>query len=172
MAYFYISFTLFYRRLTERPLLADSFASSLNTKANAMKQVMKKSLIVALYSLSTLGFAQQQPFSNCSAAFIGSRMIVNFFQPTGQCCLSPTAKGELTVKTVALTPTESKPLNKIPFTVAIRDKATNTLHMYTRKPLCQIPVQRVLASCKKGDNIVLLTVDNRYALPHNEILVK
>lgn len=153
-------------------MLADSFASSLNTKANAMKQVMKKSLIVALCSLSTLGFAQQQPFSNCSAAFLGSRMIVNLYQPTGQCCLSPTAKGELTVKTVALTPTKTKPLNKIPFTVAIRDKATNTLHMYSRKPACQVPVERVLASCKKGDNIVLLTMSNRYALPHNEILVK
>ncbi|GAB3768053.1 hypothetical protein GCM10028818_01840 [Spirosoma horti] len=99
-------------------------------------------------------------------------MIANFLQPTGQCCLSPTAKGELTVKTVALTSTESKPLNRVPFTVAIRDKATNTLHMYSRRPVCQVPVQRVLANCKKGDNIVLLTIDKRYALPQNEILVK
>ncbi|AKD55732.1 hypothetical protein [Spirosoma radiotolerans] len=138
-----------------------------------MKQVMKKSLIAVLCSLCTVSFAQQkQPFSTCSAAFIDSKMIVNLFQPTGQCRLSPKASGELTVKTIALSSTESKPLNKIPFTVAIRDKATNTLHMYSRKPMCQIPVQRVLANCKKGDNIVLLTVSNRYALPHNEILVK
>lgn len=99
-------------------------------------------------------------------------MIVNFFQPTGKCCLSPTAKGELTLKTVVLSPTKCKPLNKIPFTVAIRDKATNTLHMYSNTPVRQVSVQRVLANCKKGDNIVLLTMDNRYALPHNEILVK
>ncbi|GAB3794623.1 hypothetical protein GCM10028819_08910 [Spirosoma humi] len=137
-----------------------------------MKQVIKKSLIVTLCSLGTIGFAQQQSFSNCSAAFLGSRMIVNFFQPTGQCCLSPTAKGGLTVKTVALTSTKCNPLNKIPFTVDIRDKATNTLYMYADKPLFQVPVQRVLANCKKGDNSVLLTMDKRYALPTNEMLVK
>ncbi|WP_157815920.1 hypothetical protein [Spirosoma pollinicola] len=63
-------------------------------------------------------------------------------------------------------------MDKINFIVAIRDKATNTLHMYLRKSFRQIPIERVLASCKKGDYIVLLPVGNRYALPHNEILVR
>ncbi|HEY0109361.1 MAG TPA: hypothetical protein VGB67_07000, partial [Fibrella sp.] len=58
------------------------------------------------------------------------------------------------------------------FKVAIRDKATGTLHMYSNDTFRQVPVQRVLSTCKKGDQIVLLTVDKRYALPHNEIVVQ
>ncbi|MEZ0484638.1 hypothetical protein [Fibrella aquatica] len=114
----------------------------------------------------------QDSFNNCSAAFVGEKMVVTAYTPTGTCQLPANATGTLTVQTVSLSATESKAIDKIDFRVAIRDKSTGTLHQYSNETYREVPVQRVLARCKKGDQIVLLTVDDRYALPHNEILVK
>jgi hypothetical protein len=113
----------------------------------------------------------QGAFQNCTAAFLGSKMVVNEYAPTGKCRLPATATGELTLCTVDLSPAQSKAVDKIDFTVAIRDKDTGTLTMFSGETFRQILVQNVLAKCKKGDHIVLLTLDRRYALPHNEILV-
>ncbi|RYC68831.1 hypothetical protein [Spirosoma sordidisoli] len=117
-----------------------------------------------------LTFAQQP--NTCSAAFVGNRMLVDQYTTTGRCRLSAKTTGELTVRTVALSPTATRAIDKIGFKVAIRDKSTGTLRMYAGHTFQKLPLQRVLASCRKGDRIVLLTVDNRYALPHNEILVQ
>lgn len=114
----------------------------------------------------------QSAFNTCSAAFLGNKIVVNAHTTNGQCRLPNTAIGELTVQTVELSPTGSKPLEKIQFKVAIRDNRSHTLRMYSGETFRQLPVQRVLANCQKGDYIVLLTVDSRYALPHHEILVQ
>jgi hypothetical protein len=113
----------------------------------------------------------QQPYSQCSAAFVGRKLIVNDYGPSGRCQLPATTTGMLTVQTVALTPTATKPVHTIGFQVAIRDKATGTLHLFSDRTYQALPVKTVLAKCKKGDHILLLTKDSRYALPHNEILV-
>lgn len=115
--------------------------------------------------------AQDGP-SSCVAAFVGDRMVVDKYSPTGKCRLNASTTGELAVFTVDLSPTESKAVDKINFKVAVRDKATGTLTMFSDETYRQVPVQQVLAKCKKGDHIVLLTVDTKYALPHNEILVQ
>ena len=135
-----------------------------------MKLIVSIFLSIAGCMLATLGFAQGS-FNSCSAAFVGGKMVVNEYSPKGQCRLATTTTGELTVQTVDLSPTESKALDRIDFKVAIRDKTTGTLHLYSGETFRQVSVQQVLAKCKKGDHIVLLTLDNRYALPHNEILV-
>lgn len=114
----------------------------------------------------------QGSFNSCSAAFVGSKMVVNEYSTKGQCRLLATAKGELSVQTVDLSPTESKAIDKIDFKVAIRDKNTKTLRLYSNETFRQVDVQNVLTKCRKGDHIVLLTVDDRYALPHNEIVVQ
>jgi hypothetical protein len=118
----------------------------------------------------TTGYPQQ-PYSHCTAAFVNSKLIVNTYSPKGHCQLPGSTTGMLTVQTVALSPTATKPLRKVDFTVAIRDKATGTLHQYSSRTYRQLPVKPVLAKCKKGDRIILLTKDSQYALPHNEILV-
>ncbi len=97
-------------------------------------------------------------------------MVVDHYTDAGKCQLPATATGQLTVNTVNLSPTTSIPVNPIPFKIAIRDKATKTLTMYSDAVFRQVAVQRVLAKSHKGDHIVLLTLDNQYALPHNEIL--
>lgn len=147
------------------------FASSPTNKSSIMKQIASIFVLAVSCGITTLSFAQE-PFSSCSAAFINGKIIVDNYSPTGKCRLPATAIGELTVQTVALSPTKSKAVDKINFQVAVRDKATNTLRLFSDKTYRQLPVQQVLTTCKKGDRIVLLTVSNQYALPHNEILVK
>lgn len=135
-----------------------------------MRHQVQVFFVVVGFIVSTRSMAQES-FSSCSAAFIGPKMIVSEYSPNGQCRMLATETGELTVQTVALSPTGSKAIDKIEFKVAIRDRATGTLMMYSGETFRQVPVQQVLAKCKKGDHIVLLTMDNQYALPHNEILV-
>jgi len=138
---------------------------------------MKKSLSYALLltgvsvALGTSCLAQAS-FNNCSAAFVGSKMVVDAYTPTGTCQLPASAMGTLTVQTVDLSATKSKAVRPIDFKLAIRDKETGTLRQYSNETYRKVPVQNVLVHCKKGDKIVLLTVDDRYALPHNEILVR
>lgn len=117
------------------------------------------------------GLAQERP-SQCVAAFVGKQMVVDAYTTTGKCRLPDTATGELAVYTVDLSPTENKAVDKVDFQIAIRDGATKTLTMFSGRTYRQVPVQSVLAKCQKGDHIVLLTVDSRYALPHHEILVQ
>jgi hypothetical protein len=108
----------------------------------------------------------------CSAAFLDNKLVVDEYTPKGKCSLPLTARGELTIATADLFPTESKPIESLPFKIAIRDENTKTLTMFSGEDFRKIEVQKVLAKCKKGDSIVLLTLEKQYALPHNEILVK
>ncbi|MVM41216.1 hypothetical protein GO730_31850 [Spirosoma sp. HMF3257] len=136
-----------------------------------MRNGLQLVLIALSCTLTNLCVAQQT-FKNCTAAFVGSKMIVNEYTTKGTCRLPATARGELTVNTVELSPTESKAVDRIAFKIAIRDKATQTLALFSKEEFKQVPIQRVLAKCQKGDHIVLLTLDDSYALPHNEILVQ
>ncbi len=136
-----------------------------------MKQGLQHLLIAVGTLLTTVAFGQGS-FNSCSAAFVGDKMVVNEYSPKGTCQLMTTATGDLSVQTVDLSPESTKALDKIDFKVAIRDKATGTLIMYSVETFRQVPVQQVLAKCKKGDHIVLLTLDNRFALPHNEIVIQ
>jgi len=135
---------------------------------------MKKSrllLCTLLYSiLSFTGFSQEA-FSSCAAAFLNNKLVVNEYTPSGKCALPDTATGELTVCTANLSPESSIPVEKTKFKIALRDKSTGTLTMFSNETYKQVDIRKVLARCKKGDHIVLITTDTEYALPHNEILV-
>ncbi|MFD2571024.1 hypothetical protein ACFSUS_10295 [Spirosoma soli] len=136
-----------------------------------MKKVNWLMLFLVCGGWST-GCLAQSNFQQCTAAFIDSKMVVNEYSPTGKCTLPLTSTGELSVQTVELSPTSTKALDKIVFRVAIRDKDTKTLFMYSSDEYRQIPLRNVLTKCQQGDHIVLLTVDKQYSLPHNEILVR
>ncbi|GLU53787.1 hypothetical protein Dfri01_32480 [Dyadobacter frigoris] len=98
-------------------------------------------------------------------------MIVTEYSTKGKSTVNEKATGELTVYTAELGPTTNKPVEKIVFKVAIRDKDSKTLVMFSDQAFKQIAIQNILKKCKKGDAIVLMTTDSQYALPHNEILV-
>lgn len=113
----------------------------------------------------------QNKFTNCTAAFLNNKMIVTEYSNKGKSTVSEKSIGQLTVCTAEISSEKSKPVEKIMFKVAIRDKKSKTLVMYSDEGFKQIDIQNILKKCKKGDLIVLMTTDNQYALPHNEILV-
>lgn len=129
-------------------------------------------LFSLLFTLPALSLIGQNHFNNCSAAFLDRKMVVDQYAPEGKCVLPLDAAGELTVCTANLSPERSVPKDKIAFKIAIRDKNTGTLVMYSGDTYRKIDIQKVLAQCSPGDRIVLLTMDREYALPHNEILVQ
>jgi hypothetical protein len=117
--------------------------------------------------------AQKEDFSNCAAAFLGKKMIVNEYSTEGKCLMAANASGELTLRPVSLE-AGKEPVagNKIPFKVAIRGGGSRTLMLFSEKTYKEINIQNVLKACKKGDHIVLLTVEREWAVPHSEILVE
>ena len=135
---------------------------------------MKKESFIIFILLAILdsfsGFGQQS-YNNCSAAFLNNKMLVIEYSPAGKCKVSITEKGNLTVSTVELSSTKSEAINPIMFQVAIRDKNTGTLTMFSKDKIQKIEIQKILERCKKGDYIIVLTVNDTFALPHNEILV-
>jgi len=133
---------------------------------------VKRLTVLICYLTATICFGQDhESYRNCSAAFLGNKMVVSEYTPTGKCVVPITATGELTVNTVDLSMTDSKAVDRIAFRIAIRDKETKTLFSFSGEEFKKVDIQKVLARCKKGDHIVLLTVNDQYALPHNEILV-
>lgn len=127
--------------------------------------------IIGSFLLSGMAFISHSQ-QICSAAFLDNKLVVDAYTPTGKCRLPLTARGELTVATADLSLESSKPVERLPFKIAIRDENTKTLTMFSGEDYRKIEVQQVLVKCKKGDSIVLLTLERQYALPHNEILVK
>lgn len=135
-----------------------------------MQQALK-TLAVAALCLLSLQVQSQETFTNCTAAFLGEKMIVDQYSPTGKCEISQNAQGVLTVCTANLSDEGGTAVEKIKFKVAIRDGKSKTLIMFSDKTYREVPISSILSKCKKGDAIVLITLDDEYALPHNEMLV-
>ncbi len=128
-------------------------------------------LLAGAMLLCSVASIAQHSFSDCSAAFLNNRMVVDEYSAKGKCAVSVSATGMLTVNTADLTPEGGKPRDQIFFRIAIRDKSTGTLVMLAGEAVKQVEIQNVLKKCSKGDHIVLMTTESRYVLPHNEILV-
>ena len=136
-----------------------------------MKKVNCITLTIVGCIMATLSFAQQ-PFSNCAAAFLDQKMVVESYSLTAKCAILESTTGVLTVCTADISETATVAVDKIKFKIAIKDHRTGTLTMFSDQTYKNIAIQKVLAKCKKGDSIVLITLNNQYALPHNEILVQ
>lgn len=129
-------------------------------------------LFALLSSFSFNGLDAQEAFSSCTAAFLDKKMIVDEYSPTGKCVLSQKATGMLTVCTADLNENGGTAVEKIKFKVAIRNGNSKTLIMFSEKTYEEIHLSAVLKKCQKGDAIVLITLNDQYALPHNEILIQ
>lgn len=114
---------------------------------------------------------QTKPFSNCAAAFLNNKMLVNDYSPNGQCVLEEGTKGKLMVSTVNLSFESAEPFRSAGFKVAIKNEATGTLWLFSEETYREIEVEKILAKCQRGDKIVLLTIDSEFSLPHNEIAI-
>ncbi len=136
---------------------------------------MKKQtwLFITFLALSGTLQAQREDFSSCAGAFLGKKLVVNEYTTTGTCVMAATATGELTLRPVFFTEGEDlKRGDKIPFKVAIRNGSTKTLLLWSEKTYRELDIQKVLKDCKKGDSVVLLTLDRQWSVPHPEILVE
>lgn len=103
-------------------------------------------------------------------------MIVEEYSDVAKCKISKDATGWISAGTVNLgdvSKGEKKAIitSKFEFGVAIKDGATGTLMMFSNKKYKRIEAGKVLAKCKKGDSIVILTTKDEFALPHNDLLV-
>ena len=133
---------------------------------------MNKILFITTLLLSTTTLFCQDAFNDCAAICLDKVALVNDYSPRGTCEIELNAKGTLTTYTVELSETAITPKESISFKIAIEDSATKTLWLFSEKTYQKIAIEEVLAKCKKGDIIRLITVDKTFALPHNEILVK
>ena len=130
--------------------------------------IVKMLFLVAFCATTVSTTFGQERFTNCAAAYLNNKLVVNEYSPEGHCELSKSATGELTVQTM----NDTTPTGKTSFKIAIRDGNTKTLFSFSNKTYQQIDLKAVLDKCKPGDAVVLLTTGDQYALPHNEILVK
>lgn len=167
---FYISLTSFYRDSEAIFTRNPSFGSSRIT-TSAMNHLTLIFLTILL-SFGPLTASAQDSFSNCAAAFVDGSMVVDEYSPSGKSVLAASATGTLTVCTARLTETGGTPVEKIEFFVAIRDGNTGTLTMLTKETVKEMDLAEVMDRCSEGDHIVVITTDEEYALPHNEILIQ
>jgi hypothetical protein len=131
---------------------------------------MRKIIVLIFVLFCSKSFAQKA-FTNCAAAFLDSKMIVGEYSAKDKAIISLSAQGELSVGTVALSEKENKLVDNFAFSVAIKDKETGTLMLFSKENYAKIDIRKILSRCHKGDSIVILTLNNEYSLPHNEILV-
>lgn len=128
-------------------------------------------LFLLCNALASCAFGQKT-FTNCTAAFLDNKLVVNEYSPEGTCTLDSTAHGTLTVCPATYNNDVWTANAPAAFMVAIRDKNTGTLCMMSNKTYKKIEISQVMSKSQKGDHIVLLTLDNELALPHNEILIQ
>jgi hypothetical protein len=136
---------------------------------------MKKLLIFILLLTGNVVLAQER-FSSCSAVFLNDHMIVEEYSTTAKAKISKDAIGWISARAVTLGDLakgekKAEITQKIEFGVAIKDANTGTIVLFSPKEFKKIEAEKVLEKCKKGDTIIIMTTDNTYALPHNEILV-
>ena len=81
-------------------------------------------------------------------------------------------KGAISVATVSLSEDGGTPVKNISFRVAIKNERTNTMYMYSEKTFQEVQLEDILKSCEIGDKIIIMTVDQKYSLPHHVIDVK
>ena len=141
---------------------------------NSFIMVIKNmSLLIALSILWTINLVgQKELFSICASIFLYEKLVVVDYSPTGKCQLPYSSTGKLTVCSATYENDKWSCTEKIDFRVAIKDGNTKTLWSFSDQSFKEIDFKQVLAKCKKGDFVVILTVNNLHALPHNEILVE
>ena len=108
-------------------------------------------------------------YIDCTAIFFNGEMLVDEYSPKGSCKLSSNMTGLLTVSTVALDENGGKAVKPIEFRVAIKNKRTNTMYMYSPDSYMELNAIDVMMKCEKGDKIIIMTTDQKYSLTHHEI---
>lgn len=136
---------------------------------------MKKMIVVFMVAVISDSYGQDS-FSSCSAVFLNDQMIVEEYSASSKAKISKDAQGWISAGAVSLgnvSKGEKKfeITEKIEFGVAIKDANSGTIILFSPKEFKKIEAEKVLAKCQKGDSIIIMTTDNTFSLPHNEIVV-
>jgi hypothetical protein len=123
---------------------------------------------------SVQGFINNVPltgetFTDCAAIIYKGEMLVDEYSPRGECKLNEGMRGVITVSAVELNEEGGRPVKNIPFKIAIKNGKTNTQWMFSDKTFNKVFLEDILKECNTGDKIIIITTDQKYALPHNEI---
>ena len=126
-----------------------------------------------LFSTIALRAQSENDFSNCSAIFLNGKMLVNEYSPEGKCKITASTTGKLSLHPVELFEDgRAVPKGDIRFKVAIRGLPSGTLMLWSEKTYKKVDLSKILPACKKGESIVLLTLEREWAVSHNEILIE
>lgn len=110
-------------------------------------------------------------YKECAAILFNGKMLVDEYSPNGKCILSNGTAGKLSVSSVILNDKGATPGEKIGFRVAIKNDRTNTLWMFSNDVHYELNIQSVMKKLEEGDSILIMTVDQKFSLPHHEIIV-
>jgi len=112
----------------------------------------------------------QNLYNECLAIMHDGQMLVDEYSPRGKCVISKNATGSYRVSAIELS--DNSPVvekEQASFMVGIRDSRTNTIWMLTKEPVLKINIEDAIAKCGKEDQIMLMTVDQKYSLSHHVI---
>lgn len=139
-----------------------------------MTQPFRSALFALLFFYAAALQAQSESdFNNCSAIFLNDKMLVNQYSPEGKCTITTSSTGKLSMHPVELLEDgRAIPKGDIRFKVAIRGLPGNSLMLWSERTYTEIELSKILPACKKGESIVLLTLEREWAVPHNEILIE
>jgi len=115
----------------------------------------------------------QSDFNNCAAIYLDGDMVITEYGPNGVSKVALDTKGSLQLRVVNA-PDGNWEINgpAEPFRVAIRDKKTGTLVMFGEKSYRRLEIAEVLAQCKAGDHILVLSTNRSLGITGSEILVE
>ena len=113
----------------------------------------------------------EEPFSEYSAILLDGSPLFDKNNPNRPLQLSPEATGTLSFFTLNSSVYWQIPKQSIGFKLAIKDAKTNTLWMYSEKPLYEVDLSDLLLKCEEGDRLIFMTVDQKYRLPQNEVML-
>jgi len=120
-----------------------------------------------IFCFVTQGYAQ-----SCSVVCLNDSWIPESYNVGAKCAIKYESSGIISVhETDEIT--AKKDYNRadfIPFKVAIYKKKIGTLVLFSEESYIRLDVQKVLAQCQKGDQImVILDNTEKYSLPHHRI---
>lgn len=110
-------------------------------------------------------------YQQCAVVLVDGDALIEAYTPDAECKLDyKQLEGTLSVASVRLSSDgEMIPRQQISFMVAIKNTTTGTIWMYSQQAVKEVSVAEIRRACKLDDQILILTVDKKYALPHNTI---
>lgn len=134
---------------------------------------MKRFFMTCLVLMYAGILLAQTDFSTCAGVYLKDQMIISEYSPEGVSKVSLEDRGSLRLRLIEAPEDSWRIVGPAQtFQVAIRDKGTQTLVMYSSRPVRSIELSDVLAKCEGGDQILILSTDRSLGVIGAEITVQ